>query len=60
MTFSEGDPCPACGSTDWSPDYDFNGEDERRVDTCDRCGWPPSMPMTPQEHFDRWQAELKV
>lgn len=44
-----GEPCPVCDSTDWYTDYDFNGEDERRVDRCEQCDWPPPYPVTVEE-----------
>lgn len=50
------EPCPVCGYREWYIDYDFNGDDEMRVDRCQDCDWPPSYPVSVAE----WRAEKGI
>lgn len=46
--------CPVCGSTSWSKEYVWMGEDEMAVSVCDTCSWPPSAVATVEEHRARY------
>ena len=41
--------CPVCGCVEWDVDYYRTEDGEMRVDTCSRCGWPPSYPVSVEE-----------
>ncbi len=52
------EPCPVCGCTEWSIDYDIIGDgEEMRVDRCERCEWPPPYPVTVAEWREKQGIE---
>lgn len=38
--------CPVCGGTEWYDDYPAP---DARFSYCERCNWPPPVPMSPKE-----------